>query len=155
MRSCRKLFLTSKVRLHCDAKRLAETLRARTTFPDLKGQAPLRQVDFAVVRCKSLLFLTSKVRLHCDVEWMMALPAGWVLFLTSKVRLHCDPVRPRYCHVSPGCGAFPDLKGQAPLRRELGEVARVFVLGLFLTSKVRLHCDCGVVAPSWPRPCFS
>ena len=72
----------------------------------------------------------------------MALPAGWVLFLTSKVRLHCDPVRPRYCHVSPGCGAFPDLKGQAPLRRELGEVARVFVLGLFLTSKVRLHCDC-------------
>ena len=36
------------------------------------------------------LFLTSKVRLYCDVEWMMALPDGWVLFLTSKVRLHCD-----------------------------------------------------------------
>ena len=61
-----QLFLTSKVRLHCDSR------------------------PAAVMRSCRKLFLTSKVRLHCDVEWMMALPAGWVLFLTSKVRLHCD-----------------------------------------------------------------
>ena len=38
------LFLTSKVRLHCD-------------FPVCQNMAPI--IDF--------LFLTSKVRLHCDV----------------------------------------------------------------------------------------
>ena len=62
------LFLTSKVRLHCDF------------FPVCQNMAPI--ID---------LFLTSKVRLHCDglsiEETVGTLSA---LFLTSKVRLHCD-----------------------------------------------------------------
>ena len=36
---------------------------------------------------------------------------------------------------------FPDLKGQAPLRHGRRGDARGGGLGLFLTSKVRLHCD--------------
>ena len=50
---------------------------------------------------------------------------------------------------------FPDLKGQAPLRR--GDVDGAHdALGLFLTSKVRLHCD-GVVriAPVSAHAAFS
>ena len=60
------LFLTSKVRLHCDS--------------ELQG----RDQGFRE------LFLTSKVRLHCDL-YSRATPATQSgLFLTSKVRLHCD-----------------------------------------------------------------
>ena len=37
------------------------------TFPDLKGQAPLRRVATPGVEGgMDVLFLTSKVRLHCD-----------------------------------------------------------------------------------------
>ena len=63
----RGLFLTSKVRLHCDL------IIAGLPF----GQG--------------CLFLTSKVRLHCDGEvgeHFSEFLDG--LFLTSKVRLHCD-----------------------------------------------------------------
>ena len=62
------LFLTSKVRLHCDENKITAIDRHLT------------------------LFLTSKVRLHCDsvspldVAGLLQQP----LFLTSKVRLHCD-----------------------------------------------------------------
>ena len=63
----RILFLTSKVRLHCDM------------FARHSG---------VMNKC---LFLTSKVRLHCDEHFD---PHAWAtavrLFLTSKVRLHCD-----------------------------------------------------------------
>ena len=64
---CPPLFLTSKVRLHCDIFE--------------KGLDLLRDPQ---------LFLTSKVRLHCD---LFARPGDGFygpLFLTSKVRLHCD-----------------------------------------------------------------
>ena len=37
--------------------------------------------------------------------------------------------------------SFPDLKGQAPLRPEICEWSASVVPELFLTSKVRLHCD--------------
>ena len=49
---------------------------------------------------------------------------GLLLFLTSKVRLHCGilPLR----RVGIPTWAFPDLKGQAPLRQaKLGIVAEV------------------------------
>ena len=66
--SAASLFLTSKVRLHCDTGTRSGSLPPRRT-----------------------LFLTSKVRLHCDkiprVDGAGGHPA---LFLTSKVRLHCD-----------------------------------------------------------------
>ena len=62
------LFLTSKVRLHCDRSKKSMILTPRSTFPDLKGQAPLRPfVATPSVTC-SQLFLTSKVRLHCDAN---------------------------------------------------------------------------------------
>ena len=62
----RRLFLTSKVRLHCDTK---------IQVPDVTA---------------ATLFLTSKVRLHCDWRTGMRISNGSMLFLTSKVRLHCD-----------------------------------------------------------------
>ena len=36
---------------------------------------------------------------------------------------------------------FPDLKGQAPLRHSVFRGIDGKALALFLTSKVRLHCD--------------
>ena len=60
------LFLTSKVRLHCD------------------------QSSHQVGSLSGDLFLTSKVRLHCDVPLMGPARYRIGLFLTSKVRLHCD-----------------------------------------------------------------
>ena len=59
------LFLTSKVRLHCDGIPGSLTLGIE-------------------------LFLTSKVRLHCDQALAVAAGKQRALFLTSKVRLHCD-----------------------------------------------------------------
>ena len=85
------LFLTSKVRLHCDSA--AEAARG------LLGR---------------LLFLTSKVRLHCDPVDGLVLLQVRDLFLTSKVRLHCDWAG--YMPCPHPRAAFPDLKGQAPLR---------------------------------------
>ena len=64
----------------------------RRAFPDLKGQAPLRQLLGLVLVADAPLFLTSKVRLHCD-------PGEGA----ARQGL---------------CPAFPDLKGQAPLRRD-------------------------------------
>ena len=61
------LFLTSKVRLHCDLS---------TRMACILGMP---------------LFLTSKVRLHCDTP--IPFQERFLrkhLFLTSKVRLHCD-----------------------------------------------------------------
>ena len=62
----RRLFLTSKVRLHCD---------------DFHGET---------LEPREVLFLTSKVRLHCDMLGLRWVRVTVVLFLTSKVRLHCD-----------------------------------------------------------------
>ena len=86
------LFLTSKVRLHCDRDLLSD------------------------VRSIKALFLTSKARLHCDHGVESSYRASHGLFLTSKVRLHCDRQSPggRTMSDEP---PFPDLKGQAPLRR--------------------------------------
>ena len=85
------LFLTSKVRLHCDT--------LTPVNPDLP----------------SALFLTSKVRLHCDPSGIIEhSPRFGQLFLTSKVRLHCDGII--VGHTLSVTSAFPDLKGQAPLR---------------------------------------
>ena len=61
------------------------------------------------------LFLTSKVRLHCDIKLLQLADKDGKFFLTSKVRLHCDFARPGDGFYGPA--AFPDLKGQAPLRR--------------------------------------
>ena len=109
------LFLTSKVRLHCDC------LPGLGTEPGFFG-----------------LFLTSKVRLHCDLSGDGTYSIGAVLFLTSKVRLHCD--QPGDDIGGYESQSFPDLKGQAPLR--LAASGDDAVVGkLFLTSKVRLHCD--------------
>ena len=136
------LFLTSKVRLHCDYDKLFPiSPDLEVPFPDLKGQAPLRldAVHGALAQGR-ILFLTSKVRLHCDglSGW------GWCrrgcLFLTSKVRLHCDRADLYALGLSVE-EPFPDLKGQAPLRRLSVWRERVVTSGLFLTSKVRLHCD--------------
>ena len=63
------LFLTSKVRLHCDSK---------AVWGAVGGIS---------------LFLTSKVRLHCDQLGVLNTLSGAGLFLTSKVRLHCDTPR--------------------------------------------------------------
>ena len=62
------LFLTSKVRLHCDHKNGSPKKAIATPpFPDLKGQAPLRHDELLHHGATlSNLFLTSKVRLHCD-----------------------------------------------------------------------------------------
>ena len=61
------------------------------TFPDLKGQAPLRPHGIQDKAIEKFLFLTSKVRLHCDKT------------RTGLFNTYIDP--------------FPDLKGQAPLPR--------------------------------------
>ena len=48
-----------------------------------------------------------------------------------------------------GSPPFPDLKGQAPLRHR-GQIRVVSGLaGLFLTSKVRLHCDDTGTSDAW------
>ena len=61
------LFLTSKVRLHCDLWDPSGIRTGLEPFPDLKGQAPLRRniITNTAVEDRTL-FLTSKVRLHCD-----------------------------------------------------------------------------------------
>ena len=92
----RILFLTSKVRLHCDCVQYCHDPLLRWPFPDLKGQAPLRPAPISGEPQREE-----------------------VLFLTSKVRLHCDPSVSDHI-VTPGMRPFPDLKGQAPLRRVLG-----------------------------------
>ena len=109
-------------------------------FPDLKGQAPLRlDVQADAAEAFESLFLTSKVRLHCDWRVLRDRPEELALFLTSKVRLHCDW---RTHHEIAIRGLpFPDLKGQAPLRRVDDEPGILVGAALFLTSKVRLHCD--------------
>ena len=73
MAAPRNLFLTSKVRLHCDQ------------WAPPPGGEPW-----------CCLFLTSKVRLHCDIVGKYQLPTDNTLFLTSKVRLHCDYLDPPY-----------------------------------------------------------
>ena len=65
----KNLFLTSKVRLHCDKSTLAQRDHRPEPFPDLKGQAPLRHDKAKRGLLLSSLFLTSKVRLHCDGFW--------------------------------------------------------------------------------------
>ena len=87
---CLDLFLTSKVRLHCDEGGLQLTSLVLGPFPDLKGQAPLR-----------------------PLRGQDGHPI-YTLFLTSKVRLHCDRIAAQRPERVPS--AFPDLKGQAPLR---------------------------------------
>ena len=135
------LFLTSKVRLHCDWERIAPSKSPQPPFPDLKGQAPLRQWWWRCGRRRrAALFLTSKVRLHCDLRSQVNrrfAPTG--LFLTSKVRLHCDDHR--HGRQDRPVGPFPDLKGQAPLRLADNLALDPLYVDLFLTSKVRLHCD--------------
>ena len=89
----KNLFLTSKVRLHCGAIIVRTNKATSSAFPDLKGQAPLRQdsMDERYAKVERELFLTSKVRLHCGDEAQILSESA-----------------PR--------GPFPDLKGQAPLR---------------------------------------
>ena len=94
------LFLTSKVRLHCDD--------SPVVTPDASPHA---------------LFLTSKVRLHCDeVMFRRTYHQNGNLFLTSKARLHCDHTACRA--LNSVTIPFPNLKSQAPLRRELLVVDR-------------------------------
>ena len=76
------LFLTSKVRLHCDNWILTTTGSiVKSPFPDLKGQAPLRQPrDAVLARVDVALFLTSKVRLHCDAGGHLSLGSAGQAF---------------------------------------------------------------------------
>ena len=125
-----QLFLTSKVRLHCDYLTPRSPHEPTCPFPDLKGQAPLRRTAVPSTLPQSqLLFLTSKVRLHCDLITDDPIKDR-ALFLTSKVRLHCDAVSLASPNWAPHV--------------------------LFLTSKVRLHCDASASARStvysWPFP---
>ena len=133
------LFLTSKVRLHCDCTASWQYLPSPRPFPDLKGQAPLRldyetdhgitRVPFPDLKGQAPLRLAALADgqqdpqpfpdlkgqaplRRCDVR--LSVWRDRILFLTSKVRLHCDGL----------CGG-----SALPLRL------------LFLTSKVRLHCD--------------
>ena len=86
------------------------------SFPDLKGQAPLRRQE----------------SLHLDAGRMPPFPD-----LKGQA-----PLRPDLPdHAVEGGDAFPDLKGQAPLRRPRCPVHHHGSVVLFLTSKVRLHCD--------------
>ena len=89
------LFLTSKVRLHCDVV---------TGGTPRSGWSGLFLTSKVRLHCDGIpgsltlgieLFLTSKVRLHCDQALAVAAGKQRALFLTSKVRLHCDPGRGR------------------------------------------------------------
>ena len=85
------LFLTSKVRLHCDARTCCVRDVAAAPFPDLKGQAPLR-LGFLLVRPDAQMPFPD---LKGQAPLRHASPSG----ATATDR------------------PFPDLKGQAPLRR--------------------------------------
>ena len=159
----RALFLTSKVRLHCDFGPRRRPSGPKASFPDLQGQAPLRPIKGHVLSESSCSFPDlqgqaplRRLNLTCPTN-----PPP--LFLTSKVRLHCD--RGCCANRGPVAAPFPDLQGQAPLRHGVAllqnqrqEVAFPDLQGqaplrpvavadtlplhlLFLTSKVRLHCD--------------
>ena len=117
-RAVQLLFLTSKVRLHCDALTSRRNDGVARPFPDLKGQAPLRPY---LHEC------------YCDM------PATFP-DLKGQAPLRPQTVASPLWHHRP----FPDLKGQAPLRHGVS----LFVDQggeLFLTSKVRLHCDVDLV----------
>ena len=116
----RPLFLTSKVRLHCDSQPYTSHRSRGSPFPDLKGQAPLR-------RPAGQLPATPRYPPFPDLKGQAPLR------LTAEQR-RSAPRRP-----------FPDLKGQAPLRLGTPPQERHAKESLFLTSKVRLHCDreCG------------
>ena len=142
------LFLTSKVRLHCDDIYNEGIARSWNPFPDLKGQAPLRPAGKGGHVYFPNLFLTSKVRLHCD-----GAPSGGSLdrrcaFPDLKGQAPLRPVD--FDQVEFPDDAFPDLKGQAPLRRVDNE-GHIRGGELFLTSKVRLHCDIFSVSSSGMR----
>ena len=115
-------------------------LSTHPSFPDLKGQAPLRRSACSSQDGTGCLFLTSKVRLHCDNTIRASLKIILGPFPDLKGQA---PLRHQLIELVTGLTskAFPDLKGQAPLRR--CEVAYFldFPVYLFLTSKVRLHCD--------------
>ena len=109
-----RLFLTSKVRLHCDVFGGVEDLVACLLFLTSKVRLHCDQLPVGGVEVGEPLFLTSKVRLHCDRFSPLPCWDASHLFLTSKVRLHCDTAE-AFSRANPQ-EAFPDLKGQAPLR---------------------------------------
>ena len=108
------LFLTSKVRLHCDSPREPPAGSSTAAFPDLKGQAPLRRPD-------------GHQRLGRQGAFPDLKGQAPLRLLIEQIRQHTETT-------------FPDLKGQAPLRLP-GGCLLPSGPGLFLTSKVRLHCD--------------
>ena len=110
------LFLTSKVRLHCDRDLLSDVRSIKALFLTSKARLHCDHGVESSYRASHGLFLTSKARLHCDHGVESSYRASHGLFLTSKVRLHCDRHSPggRTMSDEP---PFPDLKGQAPLRR--------------------------------------
>ena len=87
----RHLFLTSKVRLHCDPGADGHD-GPLDVYLFLTSKVRLHCDPMDVVRDEQgqILFLTSKVRLHCDFVGAELPEGGMHLFLTSKVRLHCD-----------------------------------------------------------------
>ena len=90
-------------------------------FPDLKGQAPLRRDPRQP---------HPRDRTFPDLKGQAPLRPG-------PRRRRRETARP-----------FPDLKGQAPLRPRAWENGGGTVVALFLTSKVRLHCD--FTSPEFP-----
>ena len=90
---------------------------ADQSFPDLKGQAPLRLCRDATLRPGEPAFPDLKGQ--APLRLLPPLPVAT-------------------------CGEpFPDLKGQAPLRPLPPAPVPAPRSPLFLTSKVRLHCDFG------------
>ena len=109
-------------------------------FPDLKGQAPLRLVrhvrgagrhtPFPDLKGQAPLRLAHKRRpQHRRYSPFPDLKGQ------APLRRHGELPRG-----SQGA-SFPDLKGQAPLRPVDSSAEGEKLRTLFLTSKVRLHCD--------------
>ena len=81
------LFLTSKVRLHCDEAYATAEERTRIPFPDLKGQAPLRP-DALSSRAPET------IRPFPDLK-------GQAPLRPPTPRLRCEPARPPFSGSSP------------------------------------------------------
>ena len=123
-----ELFLTSKVRLHCDFARPGDGFYGPAAFPDLKGQAPLRRLcRDGFVRCDD-----SFPDLKGQAPLRPAGPGrgrgrGAPPFPDLKGQA---PLRQRHAILKDGrTTPFPDLKGQAPLRLP-DDVADVHLLGV-------------------------
>ena len=109
-------------------------------FPDLKGQAPLRQLTGGLpswYRRPAFPDLKGQAPLRRFQPNARALSQSSFPDLKGQAPLR----HAAGDDLSRGLHAFPDLKGQAPLRYAPLRPLAAAGFDLFLTSKVRLHCD--------------